>query len=138
VPSVHLEDHRADVHSQFGEDGMIREALRLIPDVPTRCVEFGAWDGRYKSNTRRLIVEDDWSAVLIEADPARFGELERTYAQSPGVTCVQGRVERTGRARWTRCWRAPSAPGSSASSRSTSTGTTGISGRRWSTTSQRS
>jgi hypothetical protein len=93
---VHLEDHRANVHSQFGEDGMIREALRLLPDVPKWCVEFGAWDGRYKSNTRRLIWEDDWSAVLIEADPQRFRDLESTYADSPSVTCLHGRVDRTG------------------------------------------
>src|SRR6056297_2455992 len=76
-----LADHARDVHSQFGEDGILAEILsRLGIAQETRekwCVEFGAWDGVYLSNTYRLIDEEDWRAVLIEGDPARHADLCR-------------------------------------------------------------
>jgi hypothetical protein len=64
-----LEEHRADIYSQFGEDGMIRKALELLPDVPRWCVEFGAWDGRHLSNTHRLMVEEGWSRGVHRSRP---------------------------------------------------------------------
>lgn len=80
-----LSDHSSNVHSQFGEDGIIREVLRLLPSCDQWCVEFGAWDGRYLSNTCRLIEEDHYSAVLIEGDPKKYSELEANFATNPGV-----------------------------------------------------
>jgi hypothetical protein len=85
---VRLEEHRFDVHSQFGEDGMIRRALEVLPGVDRWCVEIGAWDGRYLSNTHRLMDEEAWSGVFIEADPHRFSELLDTYGSSDKAVCI--------------------------------------------------
>jgi hypothetical protein len=89
---MRLVEHRADVFSQFGEDGIIRAILDRLPQVPEWCVEFGAWDGKRASNTHRLMVEEDWAGVFIEADPKRFRELEATYAGNDRAACVQAMV----------------------------------------------
>jgi hypothetical protein len=77
-----------NVTSQCGEDGVIRRALEIVGDRNRWCVEFGAGDGRRMSNTFALIDRDDYSAVLIESDPARFDALERTHTGHPDVTAL--------------------------------------------------
>jgi hypothetical protein len=77
-----------NVHSQFGEDGVLEKVFSLMPSRPRWCVEFGAWDGVRLSNTRFLIHEGGWSAVLIEADAARFQELRANYTQRGDVVCL--------------------------------------------------
>jgi predicted O-methyltransferase YrrM len=76
-----LAEFARDVHSQFGEDGILGEILSRLgiagEEREKWCVEFGAWDGMYLSNTYRLIDEDGWRAVLIEGDPARHADLCR-------------------------------------------------------------
>ena len=41
------------------------------------CVEFGAWDGVYCSNTCHLIRDKGYKAVLIEGDKSKFSELKK-------------------------------------------------------------
>ena len=76
-----LRDYAENVHSQFGEDGILAEIFRRLgiyeTDSAKWCVEFGAWDGKYLSNTYNLIDGANWRAVLIEADRARYDELCR-------------------------------------------------------------
>ena len=67
---------------------MIRRALEVLPDGPRWCVELGAWDGRYLSNTHRLMDEDGWSGVFIEADSDRFRELQATYRGNERAVCL--------------------------------------------------
>jgi hypothetical protein len=85
---VRLEEHRSDVYSQFGEDGMIQKALEVLPEGSRWCVELGAWDGRHLSNTHRLMAEDGWSGVFIEGAPTRFTELCETYRGNDRAHCV--------------------------------------------------
>ena len=69
-----LASFAADVYSQFGEDGILSEVLdRLdsVTDLDRWCVEVGAWDGVYFSNTCNLVRERGYRAVMIECDPAR-------------------------------------------------------------------
>jgi hypothetical protein len=87
-----LEDRRENVYSEFGEDGIIRAILERLPNVPEWCVEFGAWDGKRASNTHRLMVEESWSGVFIEANPKRFRELEATYAGNDRAVCVNSLI----------------------------------------------
>lgn len=47
-----LLEHKKNVHSQSGEDGVIGAILDLLPERDRWCVEFGAWDGKLLSNTR--------------------------------------------------------------------------------------
>ncbi|QLC25965.1 hypothetical protein HFP57_13660 [Parasphingopyxis algicola] len=77
--SAYLRRFASNTYSQAGEDGIIAEIFRILDeDEPERdhwCVEFGAWDGLYLSNTARLIREEGWSAVLIEGDEERCAEI---------------------------------------------------------------
>lgn len=68
-----------DVFSQKGEDGILEKVLEIIKPENKWCVEFGAWDGKLYSNTRNLIKNGGWSAVLIESDSRRYLDLAREY-----------------------------------------------------------
>ena len=74
-----------DVASQFGEDGIISAALDLLPGKNAWCVEFGAWDGRYLSNTYNLITSRNYRGVLIEGDAKRFRDLQRTHGSGNNI-----------------------------------------------------
>ncbi|MEW6161217.1 MAG: FkbM family methyltransferase, partial [Verrucomicrobiota bacterium] len=66
------------VTSQWGEDGVIEEIFRRIEPANRYCVEFGAWDGKYLSNTWNLWHNEGWSALLIEGDGPRCEELRKS------------------------------------------------------------
>ena len=83
-----LLDHQASIYSQSGEDGIIDKILETLPDTDRWCVEFGALEGKSLSNTRNLVEHAGYSAVLIEANKARFKTLESNYAHVPNVTAL--------------------------------------------------
>ncbi len=83
-----------NIYSENGEDGVLSEILkRLGPmqDDQRWCVEFGAWDGKYFSNTFRL-VENGWQAVYIECDAEKYADLLETVKEFPNITPVQAMV----------------------------------------------
>jgi len=84
----YAEDH----HSQSGEDGILAKVLEVLPETDSWCVEFGAWDGKYKSNTFELIDKRDYHAVLIEGSRDRFGDLTQTFAGNDKVHPVNAFV----------------------------------------------
>lgn len=75
-PPLPLTSHARNVHSQFGEDGILEEIFARMPGDKW-CVEFGAWDGIHRSNSYNLIKNHDFRAVLIEGDESKFDELCR-------------------------------------------------------------
>jgi hypothetical protein len=80
-----LNEFRKDqIHSQFGEDGIVLKILGMLPEDKknTWCVEFGAWDGIYLSVTLALR-ERGYRSVLIEGSPDKFEKLEETCAKEP-------------------------------------------------------
>jgi hypothetical protein len=80
-----LNQYRNNIFSQAGEDGIL-EYLIERPHIENRwCVEFGAWDGIHLSNTRNLIINHGWSAVMIEGDKEKFIKLENEYKANPSV-----------------------------------------------------
>jgi hypothetical protein len=87
-----LLDHASNVYSQTGEDGIIAKALNVLPQQDKWCVEFGAWDGRVSSNTYRLITEEGYSAVLLEADPRKFQDLKQNFLSKNNVYCLNEKV----------------------------------------------
>ena len=60
--------YKSNVYSQNGEDGIIQEVMKRL-DIPKGvCVEFGATDGYYCSNTRNLI-DSQWEGYMYDIDP---------------------------------------------------------------------
>jgi hypothetical protein len=86
-----------NVHSQNGEDGIITEIFnRLNLDEAHKnwCVEFGAWDGVFLSNTFAL-VEKGWNAVYIEGEPTRYKDLLKTCLNFKKIIPIEAFVART-------------------------------------------
>ncbi len=77
---------KKDVTSQWGEDGIIEEIFNRIGTDSKICVEFGAWDGKYLSNTWNLWHEKDWSAILIESNKDRVENLKEDTKNFNKVT----------------------------------------------------
>lgn len=87
-----LLDYSADVTSQNGEDGIIAKILEVIGEPRGWCVEFGAWDGRYLSNTYNLIANKGFSAVMIEGSARRCRDLQATFKDNPKVVTLNAFV----------------------------------------------
>lgn len=80
--SVHspLLAYRKNVTSQFGEDGIIERICDVLGSANRYCVEFGAWDGVYFSNTYNLIKNKKWRGVMLEANAEKHARLAKNYA----------------------------------------------------------
>lgn len=92
-----LYKYRKNYYSQNGEDGVIEEILRRLDITCGFCVEFGAWDGKYLSNTYHLVRDGGWRALHIEADPEKFAELlENDMVLAGRITPVNAFVTATG------------------------------------------
>jgi len=81
---------RKNFYSQNGEDGIIE---KLIYDLGlekqlTVC-EFGAWDGKFLSNTFNLIKKFQSIALLIEGDQEKFKDLLDTSKKYQNIIPVQ-------------------------------------------------
>jgi hypothetical protein len=77
-----FEIHKKKVFSQWGEDGIIEEILKRLKDVSDKqCCEFGAWDGKFLSNTYNLIANHNYEAILIEADIKLFNLLNINFPE---------------------------------------------------------
>src|SRR6202453_4143376 len=88
-------DHRAtllayrnNIYSQCGEDGIIDAILSRISALNGWCVEFGAWDGVYLSNTRNLIEKRGYNAILVEADKKSFAKLKENTKHISGIFAI--------------------------------------------------
>lgn len=87
-----LLNHKRNVFSQNGEDGVIDfivESMRIENGI---CCEFGAWDGVHFSNTRSLLLSG-WSGVLIEADNEKYKILRKNYSKNKSVICLSEMVD---------------------------------------------
>ncbi|MFA5553350.1 MAG: hypothetical protein WCZ89_09235 [Phycisphaerae bacterium] len=86
--STWLLEYANNVTSQYGEDGIIAKVLEVIGEHDKWCVEFGSWDGKTCSNTYKLIKDDGYSAILIEADAKRFRNLKNNFGENKKVICL--------------------------------------------------
>jgi hypothetical protein len=89
---MRLLEYASNVHSQTGEDGILSKILEILPARDNWCVEFGAWDGQYCSNTCKLIESHGYSAVLIEGDKTRFMDLKVRSNNNPRITALNAFV----------------------------------------------
>jgi FkbM family methyltransferase len=73
--------------SQNGEDGILEEILRRVGPVPPFFVEFGVESG-VECNCARLVVEEGWAGLFLEADESMFAALRERYRGRTGVQTV--------------------------------------------------
>lgn len=71
-----FEKFKNNIYSQNGEDGILEEILKRLKIDKGTFVEFGAWDGKYLSNTYNIL-EKGWEGVYIEGHKERFEELQK-------------------------------------------------------------
>ncbi len=64
-----------DMHSQWGEDGIISQIIKILDFKDKTCCEFGAADGLFCSNTANLWINHNWNAFLYEQDKDLFNKL---------------------------------------------------------------
>lgn len=62
------------VYSQWGEDGIIQFLLRHVAIKSRVFVEFGA-SNYLESNTRFLLVNNNWSGLVIDGDPLNVSSI---------------------------------------------------------------
>lgn len=85
----YLNQYAYNTYSQFGEDGIIEKIFEIIPTSHSPwCVEFGAWDGKFLSNTYELISNKNWNGVLIEGNTAKFPDLQQTFKGNQQVNLI--------------------------------------------------
>jgi hypothetical protein len=73
-----LNKYKKNIFSQYGEDGIIEEIMKRLKIDSGACVEFGAWDGFFLSNTANLWSKNEnWRGILIESDKKRADMLKK-------------------------------------------------------------
>ncbi len=87
VQEKSLMRYARNVYSQRGEDGILQEILSRLKIKHGFFVEFGAWDGKWLSNSK-LLVDQGWSGIFIEADPKGFKELAKNYKDIQNILCL--------------------------------------------------
>jgi hypothetical protein len=70
-----LSDAEFQVFSQFGDDGIIQYLVNNLPIKNKTFVEFGVENYR-ESNTRFLLINDNWSGLVIEGNPKMVKEIK--------------------------------------------------------------
>lgn len=66
---INIRNNSKNVYSQSSEDSIIQQLLLLISEshsLSKWCVEFGAWDGKFLSNTFNLVENYSYKGVYIE------------------------------------------------------------------------
>ncbi len=86
------EKFKDNVYSQFGEDGILREILTELNIENGSCIEFGAADGPFCSNTFNLL-DKGWQALYIEFEDSLYEELLLNTKKFENVTTVHRFVE---------------------------------------------
>ena len=90
-----LFQYSSNIYSQNGEDGIVSVILKRLNLEQEKlwCVEFGAWDGKFLSNTFALVERNNWYAIYIEGDKKRYDDLLETAQQYKNITSINKFVE---------------------------------------------
>lgn len=79
-------------YSQNGEEGIILECLSRIKQVNKCCVEIGANNGTWCSNTA-LLCKDGWAGKMVESVHALWKECAENWKGHDNVTCTNSHVD---------------------------------------------
>jgi len=77
LPPTALRDAEFTVFSQFGEDGILQFLVQRVPIENEVFVEFGVED-YHESNTRFLLVHDNWRGLIIDGSTTHAEFLRAT------------------------------------------------------------
>ena len=89
-----IRDAEFKVFSQFGDDGIIQYLIRAVGPLPDRFIEFGVESYR-EANTRFLLINDNWSGLLIEGSAAHVESIrQESIYWRHDLTAVQAFVDR--------------------------------------------
>lgn len=90
--SMNLNKRENKLYSQNGEDGIIEAIFEAIgKPSPPFFVEFGAGSG--KICNCRLLAEQGWSGLFIEADTDKAIKLAERYLSYPNVKTVMSTID---------------------------------------------
>gem|GEM_PF-3062806 len=81
-------DCRGNITTQHGEDGVVTKIFDTIGVANQWCVDIGAHDGKFLSNSWKWAFQEHWSGVLVEADPGNFENLAALYHSRADVHCL--------------------------------------------------
>lgn len=79
-----LNKYAGNVHSQNGEDLIVRECVSRMGLTTGHAVEIGANDGQWMSNTRHLI-EQGWSGLFVEGQYDLYLKCKENWQHNPKV-----------------------------------------------------
>jgi hypothetical protein len=91
-PAFVMRDFENTIHSQAGEDGVLRKIFEVVEPTRRFAVEFGAGDGISFSNVRHLLAHDGWGGLLVEGDAKRAQQLRDNYLGYADVRTLQAWV----------------------------------------------
>jgi len=80
----HYLQYRKNIHSQWGEDGVIAQLLLELGVEGGYCCECGANDGVRLSNTLALAERGGWKALFLESDQQYGGRLKSLAGRFAG------------------------------------------------------
>lgn len=83
-----VEKYGKNVYSQNGEDGIIEECLKRMKITTGHCVEFGAADGRFCSNTY-LLLKQGWTGTMFECYKDLFDQLKENVKDTRCIPFFQ-------------------------------------------------
>lgn len=87
-----LSKYGGNVHSQNGEDFIVRECASRMALSNGHSVEVGGNDGQWMSNTR-LLIDSGWTGLFIEADYSLYLQSKQNWANNPNVRSQCCRVD---------------------------------------------
>ncbi len=73
----HLKDAEFKIFSQWGEDGIIQYLINKLPIKNNIFIEFGVQNYE-ESNTRFLLINDNWSGLVIDGDSANIKSIKKS------------------------------------------------------------
>jgi len=79
-----LIDHRSDINSLYGENGILNELLMRLNLNNGNLIEFGAHTGEEWSNTIHLL-KKGWHGLYIEPERKKLGKLVETSKNYPNM-----------------------------------------------------